>query len=161
MIARTTPTPAAAYRVGNEQKAVKQVSRRTWNRAWLAVALIVVGLAVAREARSFGAIGLLAPILILVVVIVIVGAIAPAWLRPWRPSAPPPAPRNVTPHEPAAGSGSTIAPRPAPAPVVVIEPAPGGETLEAKLATLDRLRADGRLTDAEYEAKRAQLIADF
>jgi hypothetical protein len=160
MIARTTATPAAAYRVGNEQKAVKPVSRRTWNRAWLAVALTVVGLAVAREARSFGAVGLLAPILI-VVVVIIVGAIAPAWLRPWRPAAPPPAPRDVTPREPAVGSSSTIAPRPTPAPVVVIEPARGGETLEAKLATLDRLRADGRLTDAEYEAKRAQLIADF
>jgi hypothetical protein len=59
------------------------------------------------------------------------------------------------------GSSSTIAPRPRPAPVVVIEHAAGDETLEAKLATLDRLRADGRLNDAEYEAKRAQLIADF
>jgi hypothetical protein len=46
--------------------------------------------------------------------------------------------------------------------VVVIEPTgPGAETLEAKLLTLDRLRDDGRLTEAEYEAKRAQLIADF
>jgi len=46
--------------------------------------------------------------------------------------------------------------------VVVIEPTgAAGETLEEKLVTLDRLRDDGRLTDAEYEAKRAQLIADF
>ena len=125
------------------------------------VALIVVGLAVAREARSFGAFGLIAPILMVVVVIVVVGAIAPAWLRPWQPPAPPPAPRDVTPREPAVGSRSTIGPRPRPAPVVVIEPAARDETLEAKLAALDRLYADGRLNDAEFEAKRAQLIADF
>jgi hypothetical protein len=161
MIARTTPGPAAAYRVGHERNTVKPVSRRTWNRAWLAVALIVVGLAVARVARSFGPVGMLAPILMVVLVIVIVATIAPAWLRPWRPPAQPPAPRDVTPHEPAVGPSSTIAPRPRSAPVVVIEHAAGDETLEAKLATLDRLRADGRLNDAEYEAKRAQLIADF
>ena len=161
MIARTTATPAAAYRVCYEVRATEPVTRRTWNKAWLVVALVVVGLAVAREARSFGAVGMLAPILIIVVVVVIVGAIAPAWLRPSRPSAPPPAPRDVTPREPAVGSSSEIAPRPASAPVVVIEPAAGDETLEAKLATLDRLRSSGRLTDAEYEAKRSQLIADF
>jgi len=161
MIARTTASPAAAYRVGDELRAIGPVTRRTWNRAWLVVALIVVGLAVAREARSFGAVGMLAPILIIVVVVVIVGAIAPAWLRPWRPSAPPPPPRDVTPREPTVGPSPTIARRPASAPVVVIESAASDETLEAKLATLDRLRSGGRLTDAEYEAKRAQLIADF
>jgi hypothetical protein len=142
------------------------VSRRTWNRAWLVVALVIIGLAVAREARSFGIFGMLAPIVVVVVVVVIVGAIAPTWLRSSRPSAAPPAPRDVTPHEPAVQAGSSIAPRPSPAPVVIIEPAtdPGempGADLEAKLATLDRLRGEGRLTDAEYEAKRAQLIADF
>ena len=139
------------------------VSRRGWNRAWLIVALIVVGLAVAREARSFGLFGALAPIVAVVVVLVIVGAVAPSWLRPSRPSAAPPGPpRNVTPSETPSSTGSVIAPRPTPSPVVVIEPAPSNEdTLEAKLATLDRLRDDGRLTEAEYEAKRAQLIADY
>jgi hypothetical protein len=75
-----------------------------------------------------------------------------------------PAMRNVTPDDPFVASGSTIAPRQAASPAVVIEPAPSGEaaeSLETKLATLDRLRDGGRLTDAEYEAKRAQLIADF
>jgi hypothetical protein len=74
------------------------------------------------------------------------------------------APRNVTPHEPSVASGSTIQAREAAPPVVVIEPAQHGEpaeSLEAKLATLDRLHDAGRLTDAEYEAKRAQLIADY
>ena len=142
------------------------MSRRTWNRAWLVVALVIVGLAVAREARSFGIFGMLAPIVAVVVVVFIVGAVAPTWMRSSRPSAAPPAPRAVTPREPAIQAGSSIAPRPGPAPVVIIEPAtdPGdmpGVDLEAKLATLDRLRGEGRLTDAEYEAKRAQLIVDF
>jgi hypothetical protein len=137
------------------------VTRRTWNRTWLVVALIVVGLAVAREARSFGPIGLLAPILIVVVTVIIV----PSWLRRSPPSAAPPAPRDVTPRE-AADASSSIAARPGPAPVVIIErPTAVLErpeaTLASKLATLDRLRDDGRLTDTEYEAKRAQLIADF
>jgi hypothetical protein len=72
----------------------------------------------------------------------------------------PPEPLKST--RPSASSGSTIGPRAAARPVVIIEPTgPSAETLEAKLLTLDRLRDDGRLTDAEYEAKRAQLIADF
>jgi hypothetical protein len=165
MIAGTTASPAAAYRVGHEQRASDPVTRRTWNRTWLVVALIVLGLALAREARSFGPIGLLAPILIVVVTVIIVGAIAPSWLRRSPPSAAPPAPRDVTPRE-AADASSSIAARPGPAPVVIIErPTAVGErpeaTLASKLATLDRLRDDGRLTDTEYEAKRAQLIADF
>lgn len=35
------------------------------------------------------------------------------------------------------------------------------EALEAKLGDLDRARASGLLDEAEYESKRAQLIADF
>jgi hypothetical protein len=138
------------------------VSPRSWNRAWLVIALIVIGLAVAREARTFGLFGILGPVIAVAAVLLIVRAVAPSWIRPPRPSAPPPVPRDVTPHEPVVTPGSTISPRPTPAPVVVIEPAAdAGETLETKLATLDRLRQDGRLTDVEYEAKRAQLIADF
>jgi hypothetical protein len=142
------------------------VSPRSWNRAWLVIALIVVGLAVAREARTFGLFGILGPVIAVVAVLLIVRAVAPNWLRPSRPSDRPPVPRDVvrdvTPREPAVTPGSTISSRPTPAQVVVIEPAAdAGETLETKLATLDRLRQDGRLTDVEYEAKRAQLIADF
>jgi hypothetical protein len=138
------------------------VSPRSWNRAWLVIALIVVGLAVAREARTFGLFGILGPVIAVVAVLLIVRAVAPNWIRPPRPSAPPPVPRDVTPREPVVTPGSTISSRPTPAQVVVIEPATdAGETLETKLATLDRLREDGRLTDVEYEAKRAQLIADF
>ena len=145
------------------------MTRRTWNVAWLVVALVLIGLIAARYARAFGLLGILASVLIAVVVVLaILRAIGPTWIVPSRPPAPPPDPRNVTPPEPpistrsTSRSGSTIGPRPASPPVVVIEPSgPAAETLEAKLLTLDRLREDGRLTDAEYEAKRAQLIADF
>jgi hypothetical protein len=145
------------------------MTRRTWNVAWLVVALVLVGLVAARYARAFGLLGILASALIAVVVVLaIVRAIGPTWVTGSRPPVPPPEPRNVTPPEPpvstrsASSSGSTIGPRPAAPPVVVIEPTgPAAETLEAKLLTLDRLRDDGHLTDAEYEAKRAQLIADF
>jgi hypothetical protein len=67
--------------------------------------------------------------------------------------------RNVTPVEPQLPAGSI--PPPDPARVVVGEPREPIGTLEAKLRALDRMRADGLMTDAEYEAKRAQLIADF
>ena len=145
------------------------MTRRTWNAAWLVVVLIIAALVAARYARVFGLLGILASVLIIVVVILaILRAIGPTWVIGSRPPAPPPDPRNVTPPEPpistrsSARSGSTIGPRPATPPVVVIEPTgPAAETLEAKLLTLDRLREGGRLTDAEYEAKRAQLIADF
>ena len=145
------------------------MTRRTWNVAWLVVALVIAGLVAARYARVFGLLGILASVLVAVVVVLaILRAIGPTWVIGSRPPAPPPDPRNVTPPEPpistpsTPSSGSTIGPRPAARPVVVIEPtSPAAETLEAKLHTLDRLREDGRLTQAEYEAKRAQLIADF
>ena len=145
------------------------MTRRTWNVAWLVVALVLAGLVAARYARVFGLLGILASVLIVVVVLLaIVRAIGPTWFTGSRPAAPPPEPRNVTPPEPpvstrsASSLGSTIGPRQASRPVVVIDPTgAAAETLEAKLLTLDRLREDGRLTDAEYEAKRAQLIADF
>jgi hypothetical protein len=143
------------------------MTRRTWNVAWLVVALVIAGLVAARYARVFGLLGILASVLVVVVVVLaILRAIGPAWVIPSRPPVPPPDPRNVTPPEPpittSSRSSSTIGPRPTSPHVVVIEPTgPAAETLEAKLHTLDRLRDDGRLTEAEYEAKRAQLIADF
>ena len=143
------------------------MTRRTWNVAWLVVAFVLVGLVAARYARAFGLPGILASALIAVVVVLaILRALGPKWVSPLRPPGPPPEPRNVTPPEPpvttSSRSSSTIGPRPTSPPVVVIEPTgAAAETLEEKLVTLDRLRDDGRLTDAEYEAKRAQLIADF
>ena len=167
MIARTAANPAVALSWRDEQRAVPPMNRRTWNVAWLVVALVLIGLVAARYARVFGLPGILASALVVVVVVLaILRAVGPTWVIPSRPPGPPPDPRNVTPPEPpittSSRSSSPIGPRPTSPPVVVIEP-PGApaETLEAKLLTLDRLRDDGRLTEAEYEAKRAQLISDF
>jgi hypothetical protein len=162
MIAGTTPNPAAAYRVGHAQRAVRTVTRRTLNATWLVIGLVIVGLVVARYARAFGLLGIIAPVVVVIVILAILRAIGPTWIVRSRPTDPPPDPRNVTPREPPIPASSTIAPRQAPTHVVVVEPAPGaGEALASKLATLDRLRDDGRLSEAEYEAKRSQLIADF
>jgi hypothetical protein len=72
-----------------------------------------------------------------------------------------PAPRNVTPDEPAIAPGPPIGPATTPQIVVVEPPADETDRLEAKLQALDRLRANGLVTEAEYEAKRARLIAEF
>jgi hypothetical protein len=142
---------------------VAPVSRRAWNNAWLLLAIVVIGLVATRYARSFGLFGILAPVIGVLLVMAILRILGPMWLARPRTPEPPPSPRNVTPAEAPAPTSSTIGPRAAPAPVVV-EPAARDaevETLETKLATLDRLHDEGRLTDLEYEAKRAQLIADF
>jgi hypothetical protein len=70
-------------------------------------------------------------------------------------------PRNVTPDEPTIAPGATIEPIARPPEVIVVEPGDDGERLEAKLQALDRLRANGLVSEAEYEAKRARLIAEF
>jgi hypothetical protein len=71
-------------------------------------------------------------------------------------------PRNVTPAEPQIGAAAASIAANRPAPVVVVEgTASPGDDLESKLRTLDRLRGDGLVTDEEYEAKRASLIADL
>ena len=72
-----------------------------------------------------------------------------------------PAPRNVTPAEPTIAPGTTVEPIARPPEVIVVEPADEAARLEAKLQALDRLRANGLVTEAEYEAKRARLIAEF
>ena len=81
--------------------------------------------------------------------------------RPYQPLA---TTKNVTPHEPALPAGE-FAPEVSAAPrapsVIVVESPDGADLLGARLQALDRLRADGLVTDQEYEAKRAQLIADF
>ena len=133
--------------------------------AWLVVALVVVGLIAARYARAFGLLGILGSMLVAVVVVLaILRAVGPTLGHPLASAlASARSPQHNAAERPtSSSSSSTIGPRPSTSPVVVIEPTEAApETLEAKLATLDRLRDDGRLTDAEYEAKRAQLIADF
>jgi hypothetical protein len=160
MIARTTARPAAAYRVGDGYGALQAVTRRTWIGGGLLVALVVVAIVAIRFVRSFGPLGIVAPIVVVAVFLWVLHDFG-LWSFRSRPSAPSLGPRNVTPPGASNPSGPPITPRPPSHPIVVVEPAPAAETLEAKLATLARLRDDGRLTDAEYEAKRAQLIADF
>jgi hypothetical protein len=160
MIARTTARPAAAYRVGDGYGALQAVTRRTWIGGGLLVTLVVVAIVAIRFVRSFGPLGIVAPIVVVAVFLWVLHDFG-LWSFHSRPSAPSLGPRNVTPPGASIPNGPPITPRPPSHPIVVVEPAPEGETLETKLATLDRLRDDGRLTDAEYEAKRAQLIADF
>ena len=160
MIARTTGCPAAAYRVGNGYGALQAVTRRTWIGGGLLVTAVVVAYVAIRFVRSLGPIGILAPIVVVAVFLWVLHDFG-LWRMPSRPSAPSLGPRNVTPPEASIPKGPPTTPRPPSHPIVVVEPAPAAETLETKLATLDRLRDDARLTDAEYEAKRAQLIADF
>lgn len=76
------------------------------------------------------------------------------------PSEPPrPAVKDVTPIEPKLPAGAI--PPPDPAGVVVVDPEPPMDELTARLEVLERLRARGLVSEAEYEAKRARLIADF
>jgi hypothetical protein len=73
-----------------------------------------------------------------------------------------PPPRNVTPEEPTIAAGAGPVPATRTPEIVVVEPTEDATArLEAKLQALDRLRANGLVSDAEYEAKRARLIAEF
>ena len=117
----------------------------------------------ARLSRSLGAVGLVLTIILVIVLLKLARDLLQARFRPARP-APQRATKNVTPQEGWLRPGEAPAPGPAPAPtpsVIVVEPPDATERLEAKLEALDRLRATGVVTDDEYEAKRAQLIADL
>jgi len=160
MIARTTARPAAAYRVGDGYGTRQAVTRRTWIGAWIVVALVLVAIIAFRFVRSFGLLGIVAPIVVVAVFLWVLHDFG-LWSLRSRPSAPSRGPRNVTPPEASIPKSPPITPWPRSHPVVIIEPAPTAETLETKLATLDRLRDDGRLTESEYEAKRAKLIAEY
>jgi hypothetical protein len=160
MIARTTASPTAAYRVGDGYGGVQAVTRRTWIGAGLLVTLVVVAYVAIRFVRALGPLGIVAPIVVVLVFLWVLHDFG-LWRLPSRPSGPSLGPRNVTPPEASNPARPSSARRPPSPPVVILEPAPAAETLKTKLATLDQLRDDGRLTDAEYEAKRAQLIADF
>ena len=138
---------------------MRNVSLVVWPIVGIAVSLVV-----SRVGRPLGLIG---SVLLIVLVMVVIGV---AWevvrsrlltRRPYQPLA---TTKNVTPHEPALPAGE-FAPEVSAAPrapsVIVVESPDGADLLGARLQALDRLRADGLVTDQEYEAKRAQLIADF
>ena len=101
------------------------MTRRTWNVAWLVVALIIGGLVAARYARVFGLLGILASVLIAVVVVLaILRAIGPRWVTGSRPPEPPPDPRNVTSSEPPISTRST------PAALEIVDHRPGQRIAE-------------------------------
>ena len=144
---------------------------RILNSGWLLLTAIVMLLIASRLLRSGSPVGL---VLTLGVVLLTVAAVRSLsanrpdgplhWRIVTRTASPRwrPAPRDVTPREErlAEPDAATIEPPARPA-VVVVEPAAPIDDLEQRLTVLDRLRANGTITDAEYEAKRARLIAEF
>jgi hypothetical protein len=123
---------------------------------WLLLFVFVIGTTIAL--RVLRVPGLAAVVIIGFVLLWIAGAML-AGAKSSRDAERRP-PKNVTPVEPAITAGPIGRPNRS-SDVIVVEPHHGTEQLQAKLESLERLRADGLVTDAEYEAKRAQLIADF
>ena len=118
----------------------------------------------ARLSRSLGAFGLILTVFLVVVLVRLLRDLLQTRLRQSGDDRQRAATKNVTPQEgwlPPAAS-PTVRPAATPAPsVIVVDPPDATERLESKLEALDRLRASGLVTDDEYEAKRAKLIADF
>jgi hypothetical protein len=118
----------------------------------------------ARLSRSLGAFGLILTVFLVIVLIRLLRDLLQARFRRSGDDQQRAATKNVTPLEgwlppggaPNAGSAATRTPS-----VIVVDPPDDTERLESKLEALDRLRASGLVTDDEYEAKRAKLIADF
>jgi hypothetical protein len=135
---------------------------------WLLLVLAMLAVFVARVSRSLGPVGLIVTVILIIVLVRLARDLLQALSRRSGEGDQRAATKNVTPQEgwlqpgdrvdPRSLSGSERGSGPS---VVIVEPQDGTERLEAKLEALDRLRATGAVTDAEYEAKRAQLIADF
>lgn len=137
--------------------------RRSSNALWLLLGLAVLALLVSRASRSLGAVGIILTVVLVIVVAAVVRELLRSRSRPTEPNPSRAATKNVTPHEPALepgepSHGSVAGPTP---PVIIVTAPDGTERLADRLNALDRLRADGLVTDDEYEAKRAQLIGDF
>ena len=118
----------------------------------------------ARLSRSLGAFGLILTVFLVIVLIRLLRDLLQTRFRRGGDDHQGAATKNVTPQEgwlpPGVARGGGSAATPAPS-VIVVDPPDATERLESKLEALDRLRASGLVTDDEYEAKRAQLIADF
>lgn len=133
------------------------------NALWLLVVVGMLALVAARLSRSLGPVGLILTIVLVIVLLKLARDLLQARFGTARPD-PQRATKNVTPQEGWLKTGDAPVPGPAAAAtpsVIVVEPPDVTERLEAKLEALDRLRATGLVTDDEYEAKRAKLIADF
>jgi putative oligomerization/nucleic acid binding protein len=131
----------------------------------LLVVAVAAAIVVGRLGRALGPMGILLAVVLVVVALILlrnlVDAVRASSAGPDRRQAPT---KNVTPHEPALppGEGSSEESTAGRVPsVIVIDPPDRSEQLAAKLQALDGLRADGLVSDDEYETKRAQLIADF
>jgi hypothetical protein len=133
------------------------------NALWLLVVVGMLAVVAARLSRSLGPVGLILTIVLVIILLKLVRDLLRARFRPSGPDRQR-ATKNVTPQEGWLRPGDAPTPGPTTAPtpsVIVVEPTDATERLEAKLEALDRLRATGAVSDDEYEAKRAQLIADF
>ena len=131
---------------------------------WLLLVLAMLAVFVARLSRSLGPLGLIVTVVLIIVLVRLARDLIQALSRRSGDGRQRAATKNVTPQEGWLPPGHAPVPGPAAAPtpsVIVVEPPDASERLEAKLEALDRLRATGLVTDDEYEAKRAQLIADF
>ena len=122
---------------------------------WLVVGVVLVTTIALRQLRAPTLLSL--AVIVVVVVWIVVSMVSAA--RAARRPAERPATKNVTPVEPALPPGA-ITPR-SERDVVILEAADPSGRLAEKLDALDRLRADGVVSAAEYETKRAQLIAEF
>ena len=156
MIADDAGAAASRYRDG---------VRSTSPMLWALIGIAILSLLLARATRSYGTIGIIVTVVVALLLITLARNLLTSRSRPsgfdrWRATT-----KNVTPHEPALPPGVGPAPGSdgaAPTPsVIVVEPPDVTDRLSARLQALDRLRADGLVTADEYEAKRAQLIADF
>jgi hypothetical protein len=131
---------------------------------WLLLVLGMLAVVVLRLSRALGPAGLILTIVLVVLVIRLARDLLRFRSGANRPEGRPAVTKNVTPQEgwlpPGAARKGGPAATPAPS-VIVVDPPDATERLESKLEALDRLRASGLVTDAEYEAKRAKLIADF
>lgn len=127
---------------------------------WIVIGAVIVVLAISRLGRSIGPVGALL-VIGLVIFVLNAGLRLSAASRDGRLDRFRRPTKNVTPNEEALGPG--IAARPSQEPTVVVVDAAERpiDDLEAKLQALDRLKASGLVTESEYEAKRAQIIADF
>jgi hypothetical protein len=131
---------------------------------WLLFGLAVLAVLVSRLSRSLGSVGIILTVVLVIVVAALVREHLRSRSRPTGPNRSRAATKNVTPHEPALqpgavpSQGSVVGPTPS---VIIVDTPDGTERLATRLQALDRLRADGLVTEEEYESKRAQLIADF
>jgi hypothetical protein len=124
---------------------------------WSVAVTVIVLLVASRLGRPFGAAGIVVSVVLAMLTFQVLQLLG---RRAAATPAPAPAPRDVTPPEPAVAA--PIAARPGTPPtVIVMEPTRSADELGARLAALDRLRADGQLSEHEYEAKRATLIAEL